>query len=67
MAAPVDLIFPYPFMGWDVAITEAGPQLVKANLVWCADLVQMTNGVALGETEFPSVFRDTIDPREEGR
>jgi hypothetical protein len=59
--------FPYPFVGWDVAITEAGPHLVEANLVWCADLVQVTNAVPLGGTAFQSVFLNTIDSREEAR
>lgn len=51
----------FPFIGWDIVLTDAGPLLLEANLTWGAELVQMTNGKPLGETPFAAVFLGRVD------
>jgi hypothetical protein len=51
----------FAFIGWDVALTDAGPLLVEANLTWGVDVVQMTNRKPLGETPFAEAFLGHLD------
>jgi hypothetical protein len=49
---------PYPVVGWDVVLSDAGPLLLEANSAPCAALSQMVDDLALAETAYaPVVMR----------
>jgi len=39
-------------VGWDIALTPQGAQIIEANINWSVDLVQLAMGQGLGETRF---------------
>lgn len=43
------------FLGWDVALTDAGPKLLEANRGWDPALVQRPQGVPLGQTRLAAI------------
>jgi hypothetical protein len=46
-------VFPtYAYIGWDVAVTDAGPLLVEGNLRWGVESMQRAHNRPLGETRF---------------
>lgn len=46
----------WPFVGWDIAVTEAGVVLVEGNAVWGTEVTQLPTGVPLGLTGFPAAY-----------
>lgn len=50
----------FPFIGWDIIITESGPVLLEANLTWGVDILQIPHNKALGETPFAEVFLEHL-------
>ncbi len=53
----------FPFIGWDIIITESGPVLLEANLTWCVHLLQIPHNKALGETPFSEVFLEHLESK----
>ena len=45
-----------PSVGWDVAITQAGPILIEGNAVWCVDIAQMAHQRPLADTIVPAAL-----------
>jgi hypothetical protein len=57
-----------PTMGWDVAFSDGGPLLIEGNTVPNPRIVQMPDGVPLGETIFPLAIEQYVRQRlETGR
>lgn len=51
-------LFPgYVFLGWDIALTPAGPLLLEGNQGWDVVTVQKPQGVPLGQTRFAEICR----------
>jgi hypothetical protein len=46
----------WPFVGWDIAVTETGVVLVEGNAVWGTEVTQLPAGVPLGLTGFPAAY-----------
>ena len=44
-----------PFLGWDVALTPAGPVLLEGNLYWSVRLMQRAHFEPLGASAFPEI------------
>jgi len=45
-----------PFIGWDLAMTEAGPLIIEANVFWSANLVQLPGATPLAWTGFAELY-----------
>lgn len=43
-------------VGWDIAITPAGPTLIEGNVAWCPELMQQVTGVPLLATAFGEAY-----------
>jgi len=46
----------FPFVGWDVAVTQDGPVLVEGNPDWGVEGLQMAHNQPLGESRFAEIF-----------
>ena len=54
--------FPWvPFVGWDVVVTNHGPQLLEANPDWGVELAQIVTDVPLGKTRYPEIYLEHLD------
>lgn len=43
------------FLGWDLALTDAGPVLLETNVYWDPAPIQLAHGMGLGRTRFAAV------------
>lgn len=49
-------------IGWDIAWTQQGAVVIEANMVWCAELIQMAHNEPLGYN-FCKLFWDAANER----
>lgn len=50
----------YASLGWDIAITDAGPVILETNQIWDVETVQKPHRMPLGRTVFTEVCRERI-------
>jgi putative polysaccharide biosynthesis protein len=55
-----------PSIGWDIAITEAGPVIVEGNSEWGTNVVQMSHGKPLEATIVPARLVEHLSQFMEG-
>ena len=46
----------FPFIGWDVAVTDGGIRLLEGSSLWGGTLAQMSGSAPLGLTAFPEIY-----------
>ncbi len=47
-------------VGWDLVLVESGPSILEGNLGWCTSIIQMTNEIPLGLTDYPRIFVENL-------
>lgn len=53
----------FPFVGWDIALTEGGIRILEGSALWGGTLAQMAGSAPLGLTVFPEIYLANLADR----